>query len=42
MTTYLVLTGKTDAKQLAAVPPDAAAHHVLESVRDLPAALAAR
>jgi ribonucleotide monophosphatase NagD (HAD superfamily) len=40
MTTYLVLTGKTDARQLADLPAEHRPHHVLESVRDLPDLLA--
>lgn len=39
LATVLVRTGKFDAAELARTPPDAAPHHVLDSVRDLPALL---
>jgi HAD superfamily hydrolase (TIGR01458 family) len=40
LATYLVLTGSTDARQLADLPAERRPHHVLESVRDLPEMLA--
>lgn len=39
LVTWLVRTGKFDADALARTPPDRAPHHVLDSVRDLPARL---
>jgi HAD superfamily hydrolase (TIGR01458 family) len=39
LATYLVRTGKFDAAALARTPPERAPHRVIESVRELPAAL---
>lgn len=36
LTTWLVRTGKFDAKRLAVLPAERAPHHVIDSIRDLP------